>query len=287
VLTKCIILIPVERVWGGGFMYLCREIRIPMAILFDDIVFGPVNSRRLGISLGINLLPLTHKICTFDCAYCECGWTLTAEAGASRLTSGDVILDAARREFEKLSAAGRHIDAITFAGNGEPTLHPDFPEIIDGIIVLRNQYLPESKIAVLSNASTLDNPGVFNALSRIYYNIQKLDAGTESTFRLLNRPAESLSLQKIVDNLIRFDGKLMIQTLLVKGEVEGEWVDNTREEELNAWLEHISRIRPRYVMLYPIDRRTPAGGLQKVEEEVFEEVIRRLSVAGIEGKVYY
>lgn len=258
-----------------------------MAILFDDIVFGPVNSRRLGISLGINLLPLTHKTCTFDCAYCECGWTQATETNGNRLFSGEVILEAAQREFEKLSAAGRQIDAITFAGNGEPTLHPDFPEIIDGIILLRNQYLPKSKIAVLSNASTLDNPKVFNALSQIYYNIQKLDAGTEAAFRLLNRPLEPLSLQHLVDNLIRFEGKLMIQTLLVKGEIKGEWVDNTCEEELSPWFDFVSRIRPRFVMLYPIDRSTPATGLQKVEPEVFEEVIRRLGEAGIEGKVYY
>jgi wyosine [tRNA(Phe)-imidazoG37] synthetase (radical SAM superfamily) len=257
-----------------------------MSILFDDIVFGPVKSRRLGSSLGINLLPLTHKICSFDCAYCECGWTENTGEPFNGLMSAAEILAIANVRFIELQKHQIHIDAITFAGNGEPTLHPEFSVIIDGIIALRNSFLPKAKIAVLSNASMLHKPEVFAALSKIWYNIQKLDAGTERMFRLLNRPIVSLSLQEVVENLCRFNGNLMIQTLLVKGEVNGEWVDNTQEEELEAWFGHLVRIKPRRVMLYPIDRQTPASKLRKVDERIFESVKQRLDMLGIASEIY-
>ncbi len=258
-----------------------------MSILFDDIVFGPVNSRRMGKSLGINLLPLTHKICSFDCVYCECGWTMNTEVEEEKLIRGDELLRLAEEGFIRVVKNNIAVDAITFAGNGEPSLHPDFPQIIEGIIALRDKYLQHSKIAVLSNASMLHKADVVNVLSKIWYNIQKLDAGSERMFRLINRPPASLSLNEVVENLCRFEGKLMIQTLLLRGEIDGKYIDNTTEEEVELWISHVVKIKPRYVMLYPIHRAPPSSGLQKIEPEVFEAVKKKLEKAGVDAKIYF
>ena len=257
-----------------------------MSILFGDIVFGPIHSRRLGKSLGINLLPLSKKLCTFDCAYCECGWSPREEIQQNKLMKAVELLQIAENSFKELSKEGASIDAITFAGNGEPTFHPDFPEIIEGIILLRNNYLPDAKIAVLSNASMLHKPDIFRVLSKIYYNIQKLDAGSNETFRKLNRPLYDIHLNDIVDNLCRFNGNVIIQTLLVKGEVDGLWVDNTTEEEIELWLQHLTRIKPRSIMLYPIDRKAPASGLMKIDPAFFESLKIRIKALGLEAEVY-
>ncbi|RLD35954.1 MAG: radical SAM protein, partial [Bacteroidetes bacterium] len=224
--------------------------------LFDEIIFGPVSSRRLGVSLGVNLLPTDYKFCTFDCIYCECGWT--------KKTNKKVVLPTQKEIQERLESVLKErkenqlsIDSITFAGNGEPTLHPDFSEIIDDTIRLRNLYFPNALITVLSNASLIHNTKIIKALLKVDKNILKLDAGTETIFQAINQPNGNLILDDVVNYLKKFQGKLIIQTLFVQGYNQHQGIDNTTEKEVAAWLELLKKIKPESVILYPIERETP------------------------------
>lgn len=255
--------------------------------LFNEMIFGPIHSRRLGNSLGINLLPTGHKICTFNCIYCECGWTKDDADAKQSLPTRSEIKQALETKLILLQAKSNFPDSITFAGNGEPTMHPDFPGIVEDTVGLRNQYFPNSEITVLSNSSLIDKPSVFGALMKVDNNILKLDAGTEETFRLINNPGSAtLTLEKIVGNLRKFRQKVIVQTLFVRGEINGRRVDNTTESEVDAWLGHISNIRPRYVMLYPIDRATPAPGLEVVTKEELYEIAEKLKKIRVKSSVY-
>ncbi len=256
-------------------------------ILFDEIVFGPVKSRRFGVSLGINLLPLHGKFCSFNCIYCECGLTGEDKKEKPLLFSAAEIASSLRSRFEALKTGGLDPDNITFAGNGEPTLHPDFETIIDNTINLRNEFFPKAKITVLSNATRLDREKVKSALLRIDNNVLKLDAGTNATFQAINRPTHPITLEKIIEELKKFEGNLVIQTMLIRGEVEGKQVDNTTEEELTLLLEHIREIAPTLVMLYPIDRQTPYRTLEKVPEPEFRALAARIEAMGINAEVFY
>jgi len=254
--------------------------------LFDKIIFGPVASRRFGVSLGINLLPSGHKACTYNCIYCECGWTLISPEKTPGLPGRDEIREKLALQLRNMLKENRPPDHITFAGNGEPTLHPDFPGIIDDTILLRDQYFPVAQITVLSNATRVKMPGVYEALLKADNNVLKLDAGTESTFRLLNRPLTKITLREIVDNLMAFDDKLTVQTLFVKGEMNGQPIDNTIAEETTPWLENLIRIRPQRVMLYSIARDTPLAGLVKVPKTKLLRIAEMLSSAGLTPEVY-
>jgi len=254
--------------------------------LFEQIVFGPIRSRRLGISLGINLLPTHRKMCSFNCIYCECGITLPKPEPVVFAEKQDVIYHL-EEKLKNLSSKNAMIDAITFAGNGEPTLHADFNEIIDQTILLRNQYYKNAKIAVLSNGSKADKPSVEDALNKVDLNILKLDAGTEETFQKINIAKRGLTLEIILSNLERFKGKMIIQAMFVKGLHQGEMCDNTTEEEVDLWLQHIKRLQPRQVMIYPIARETPISGLQKVSLDTLEKIAQKVEAAGIEARVYY
>jgi len=256
-------------------------------ILFDEIVFGPVKSRRFGVSLGINLLPLNGKFCSFDCIYCECGLTEKQKKEKPLLFTAAQIHDSLRSRFEALKTGGLDPDNITFAGNGEPTLHPEFETIISDTIRLRDEFFPEAHVTVLSNATRLDRENVKRALMRVDNNVLKLDAGTDATFQSINRPSSPLSLEKIVTQLKDFNGNLIIQTMLIRGEVDGKKVDNTTEAEITAWLGHIADIHPKLVMLYPIDRRTPYQTLEKVPESEFHALARRVEGLGIKAEVFY
>lgn len=253
--------------------------------LFNDIIFGPVSSRRLGVSLGINLLPTDYKFCTFNCVYCECGWTLKADKKIKLPTREEVQVEL-EKVLEEYAENGKNIDSITFAGNGEPTIHPDFADIIEDTIELRNMWMPEAKISVLSNASQLNKPKVTEALKKVDQNILKLDAGTEKTYRLINQAQEHLKFDKIVDYLKSFDGNLIIQTLLIRGEHNGEKFDNTTNEEIDAWLELLEDIQPESVMLYPIERDTPEEKLEKVDKEILRKIAKRVEALGIKTDVY-
>lgn len=256
-------------------------------ILFDEIVFGPVKSRRFGVSLGINLLPLQTKICTFDCIYCECGLTENKKQEKPHFFTATEIKESLENRFKALVEGGLKPDTITFAGNGEPTLHPDFSAIIDNTLVLRNQYFPGAKITVLSNATRLHNPKVHEALLKIDNNVLKLDAGTNETFQAINRPNFPISLSTVVEQLSLFHGDVTIQTMLIRGDVDGNRIDNTTENELKLYCEHLIKIKPKLVMLYPIDRQTPYRTLEKVPLEEFNSLIKQIEALGISAEVYY
>jgi wyosine [tRNA(Phe)-imidazoG37] synthetase (radical SAM superfamily) len=256
-------------------------------ILFDEIVFGPVKSRRFGVSLGINLMPLEGKLCSFNCIYCECGLTDERQKDKLKLFSADEIYASLKSRFEALKSGGLDPDNITFAGNGEPTLHPEFETLIENTILLRDEFFPNAMITVLSNATRLDRPNVKRALLRIDNNVLKLDAGTNATFQAINRPTFPIMLEKVLQGLKNFEGNLTIQTMLIRGDVDGNQVDNTTKEELSLWLKHIQEINPKLVMLYPIDRQTPYRTLEKVPEAEFQSLAARVEALGIKAEVFY
>ena len=255
-----------------------------MAILFDDIVFGPVHSRRFGTSLGINLLPVDYKFCTFNCIYCECGWTYKNHVKKADLPTFEEISRAMEESFPHLAKSP---DNITFAGNGEPTVHPSFADIIDETIRLRDQFLPAAKITVLSNASQLHKPKIFDALKKADNNVLKLDAGSEEMFKLINNPSGGLTLQKVISHLKKFNrDELTIQTLFLKGSIDGKNVDNTSGQELQLWLSHIREINPQKVMIYSIDREPPAKNLQKIDFNELKSIAGKIEQAGIATEIY-
>ncbi|MRR18821.1 radical SAM protein [bacterium] len=254
--------------------------------LFDSIVFGPVRSRRLGVSLGINLLPVSRKVCSFNCIYCECGWTSGTGGGSSALPSRLEVYEALRKKLSEMKEQGKAPDVITYAGNGEPTLHPDFAAIIDDSVTLRNEYFPQARISVLSNGSTLRRRSVREALKRVDMNILKLDSAIPSTVKRLNQPHREADLVKFEQYVKDFGGRFIIQTLFVRGECNGEAVDNTTPEETDAWLEVIGRLQPQSVMIYTIDRDTPLGkSLKKVPLAELEALAGRVMAVGISTSV--
>lgn len=254
-------------------------------ILFDQIVFGPIHSRRLGVSLGMNLLPTDGKLCSFDCIYCECG--LNEERRThSKLATREEVKEALIRKLTAMREEGIAPDVITFAGNGEPTMHPEFAGIIEDTIATRDSFFPKTKIAVLSNSTMLHKEEVFQALNKIEDNIMKLDSVLDSRIRQLNAPnSSSFTFDKLLKQLCRFNGNLIIQTMFLKGEFNGECVDNTTEEEINGWIEALQQIRPRQVMIYTIDRETPVKALRKVTKEELEQIADRARKEGFEVSV--
>ena len=273
---------------GSAFRaYLCtQEILTMGTFLFDKIIFGPVASRRFGVSLGINLLPIGHKACTFNCIYCECGWTLSGGESWQGFPAREEIRKKLEIRLRHMLAEGKAPDHITFAGNGEPTLHPFFPGIMDDTLLLRDQYFPGAGITVLSNASLAHKPEIFRALGKATHNVLKLDAGTEKSFRLINKPLGEVSLERIVSNLMLFKGQLTVQTMFVKGSIHGHPFDNTVAEETTPWLEYLIRIRPQRVMLYSIARDTPLAGLMPVPGTILEKIARMVELAGLQPEVF-
>jgi wyosine [tRNA(Phe)-imidazoG37] synthetase (radical SAM superfamily) len=253
--------------------------------LFDKIVFGPVKSRRLGVSLGINLLPTNLKVCSFDCIYCECGLNQKKKTTKTVLPSRAEVKEKLEAKLNGMATKGELPDVITFAGNGEPTLHPEFAEIIDDTIELRNSLASNARIAVLSNATMLHKKSVFDALLKIDDNILKLDSAFEETVKLLDCPNENFSLQKVVEQLTAFNGRLIIQTMFVRGNFKGIIIDNTTEAEVSAWIALIGKINPSQVMIYTIDRDTPVDTLQKVPLSELNEIAGKLKTAGFKVQV--
>ena len=254
--------------------------------LFDEIIFGPVRSRRLGVSLGINLLPTKRKICNFNCIYCECGWTQDIEKAVSHLPGREEVYNALDRKLSELIKKNIIPDVITYAGNGEPTLHPDFPGIIDDSIILRDKYFKKTRIAVLSNATTISNPLIKNALLKVDQNILKLDSAFDSTIKIHNQPRVNVNVEELINNLIGFDGKLIIQTLFLRGIHNGKVVDNTTRVEIREWLKAIERIKPSEVMIYTISRDTPEGArLKKVPLFELKEIAALVESIGIRTQV--
>ncbi len=253
--------------------------------LFDQIIFGPVKSRRLGVSLGVNLLPTDSKVCSFDCIYCECGWNPKRREKKAVLPARQEVRQRMEEKLIQMVEAGELPDVITFAGNGEPTLHPEFEGIIGDTIELRNRLAPQARIAVLSNATMLHKPSVVRALMKVDDNIQKLDSAFEETIRQIDCPASNFRLDEVVNNLKVFNGKVIIQTLFLRGNYNGRIIDNTTEKELSAWFKLVAEINPLQVMIYTIDRDTPADGLEKVKIDELQRIADRVREIGLKVQV--
>ena len=248
-------------------------------MLFSEIAYGPIHSRRLGVSLGMELMPLKHKLCTFNCVYCECGWN--SPVVHPKLPTRGEVHQALEQKLQALRAEGTRLDVITFSGNGEPTLHPDFAGIIDDTLALRDRYQPQAKVSVLSNSTQLGRPDVVEALRRCDNRILKLDAGTDEMMRRIDMPVnERLDVKQIEQWLMQFDGDFTLQTCFLRGEHAGQRIDNTTLEELQAWYASVDRLHPRQIMIYVIDRKTPEENLQKIPREEMERIARPLQQKG-------
>lgn len=254
-------------------------------VLFNSTIFGPIHSRRLGSSLGVNLSPSDGKICSFDCLYCEAGYNAQGP-GTSGLPARTEVARMLDEKLAAMRAAGQGLDVITFSGNGEPTIHPDFAGIIDDTIALRDKYFPQVKISVLTNSTMLGRPQVVEALRKVDNNILKLDSAIERTVQLLDRPNLSYRLPKVIEQLAQSSGSGIIQTMITRGSHDGEAVDNSTDEEIAALIEAYRHINPRSIMIYSIDRRTPEQSLQKVEKAELRAIAARITEAtGIEVSV--
>ena len=234
----------------------------------EEVVFGPIRSRRLGSSLGINLLPEKGKICTFDCIYCECGWNKDGH-NDTQLPSAEKVRKALETKLQHCLAVNVPIDSITFSGDGEPTINPEFPQIIDDTIRLRNQYYPNSKITVLSNATMVHKPEVFNALRKVDNPTMKIDAPTNELIEKINHPAPGYDIHRVVEALKQFKGDFILQTMFLKSKD----FDSSSSEVLNGWMEIVRTLKPREIMVYTIDRPTPEEGLQKFTVEEMRALV--------------
>ena len=258
-----------------------------MTALFEDIIFGPVHSRRLGLSLGVNLLPLHAKICNFNCIYCECGSNEERKGTGNerRFNSREDVRMHLEATLQRMTAAGTPPDVITFAGNGDPTLHPEFEAIIDDTIALRDALCPSAKVSVLSNAVRIDREDVRRALLRVDNNILKRDSAFDATVQAINAPCGAYSVGRTVELLSLFEGRFILQTMFLRGECGGMKIDNTTEREVAAWLDIVGRLRPQKVMVYSLDRPAPCPTLEKVSREDLLAVARRVEALGIECSV--
>ena len=248
-------------------------------MLFDSIVYGPIRSRRLGVSLGMNLMPTTAKLCTFDCVYCECGWNQPVSHPI--IPTREQVREALASRL--IALLPNSIDVITFSGNGEPTLHPEFLGIIEDTCALRDQYCPKAKISVLSNSTQLGRQDVVEALRLCDNRILKLDSAIDATMRLIDKPVNTnLTVEQIAQWLALFDGDFTLQTCFLRGEYCGQTIDNTTSEELKAWYSMIERLHPQQVMIYVIDRATPLQTLSKVPAAEMEAIAAPLREKGID-----
>lgn len=255
-----------------------------MTALYPEIIYGPVHSRRLGLSLGVNLLPLQSKICSFDCIYCECGWN-GDHRGQMRFNPRESVSEALEAHLRKMATEGALPDVITFAGNGEPTMHPDFEAIIGDTLALRDRYSPATKVSVLSNATQIGRESVRRALMRVDNNILKLDSAFDETVRLMNNPCGEYSVAQTVERMKLFEGRMILQTMFLRGDFAGKHIDNTTDKEVGAWLELVKEIAPQSVMVYSIARDTPCTTIEKVSREELEHIADRVRALGTECSV--
>ena len=247
-------------------------------MLFSSIIYGPIRSRRLGVSLGVNLMPTDAKLCTFDCVYCECGWNQLVSH--PQLPTREQVRESLASTLYTLHST---LDVITFSGNGEPSLHPEFLGIIQDTCALRDQYCPGAKISVLSNSTQLFREDVVEALRLCDNRILKLDSAITSTMRLIDKPVNpSLTVEQIVERLSVFNGDFTLQTCFLTGEYEGRIIDNTTPEELAAWYRAVDYLHPKQVMIYVIDRATPLKTLSKIPLDKMNEIAAPLREKGIE-----
>lgn len=248
-------------------------------VLFDSTIFGPIHSRRLGTSLGVNLSPDDGKICSFDCLYCEAGFNAQGP-GTTGFPSREKVRGDLEAKLKGMLAGGERLDVITFSGNGEPTVHPQFGEIVDDVIALRDRYFPDVKISVLTNSTMLDREAVVEALGKVDNNIVKLDSAVESTMRALDRPNNpNFTVDRVVGQLARFGRQAIVQTMFTRGQHDGTAVDNTTDAEIEALIEAYRRIGPGRIMIYSIDRKTPAERLERVDGAELRAIGERIERA--------
>ncbi len=259
--------------------------KIMAVFLFNEIIFGPVRSRRLGVSLGINLLPQESKFCNFDCIYCECGRTYKESTHTVKFPKRSEVKKELSNMLERMKTDNNPPDAITFAGNGEPTIHPEFAGIIDDTIEVRDAFFPNARIVVLSNATLIRKKSVFKALLKVDENIQKLDSAFDEKIKQLNNPAPGFTVEKLVNDLKLFKGKLVIQTMFLSGTHKGKSADNTSDAEVDAWLKLIKEVQPSKVMIYTVDRDTPSPNLKKASPEKLYEIADKVKAAGFKVHV--
>lgn len=248
-------------------------------ILFHSIVFGPVHSRRLGTSLGVNLSPSDGKVCSFDCIYCEAGYNRQG-TGSTGLPHRAQVAAALRDALERMRDGGQKLDVITFSGNGEPTLNPDFADVVDDTLALRDEFFPEAKVSVLSNSTRIGDPKVFDALCKVDNNILKLDSAIDATMHLIDAPVQkSFCCADVISLLARFGRRCIVQTMLLRGSHDGRTVDNTTDSEIAALIKAYRTVKPASVMLYSLDRSTPEEHLVKVERDELERIAARVREA--------
>lgn len=247
---------------------------------FDDIVFGPIFSRRLGSSLGVNILPSKGKLCNFDCIYCECGWNKDgiSDKVFPRLAQVEAALE---EKMSKAAAEGVPVDSITFSGNGEPTMNPDFPQIIDAVLRLRDKYFPQAKVSVLSNATLIGRKPVIEALMKVDNPILKIDAASDEAVRKINKPVGHYCLDEVVEDLKAFNGNFVLQTMFLKS----DYVDISSPDLLGKWMEIVRVLRPREIMVYTIDRETPDKTLGKYTVEEMTAFVQPLIDEGFKIQV--
>lgn len=256
-------------------------------VIYSSPIFGPIHSRRLGLSLGINLMPHDGKICTFDCIYCECGLNNQRRPHSPRPTREEVS-QALETRLHQMQEEGQRPDVLTFAGNGEPTAHPHFPEIIDDTLRLRDKYCPEAKVSVLSNATLAGRPKVHAALMKVDNNILKLDTVSPEYISRVNQPCIPFDVTATVETLASYQGHVIVQTMFMRGcDDEGRSVDNTGDSYVLPWLEAVEKIRPSQVMVYTIDRETPEHGLRKATHEDLDRIVRLIEAKGIKASASY
>ena len=249
-------------------------------IIYPSPIFGPVHSRRLGLSLGINLLPGDGKVCSFDCIYCECGFN-AAHRPQLPMPTSEEVREKLEERLQMMTAEGRLPDVLTFAGNGEPTCHPHFAAIIGETLKLRDRYCPEAKVSVLSNSTMIHRQEVHDALMLVDNNILKLDTVNPIYINKVDRPSGTYDVEQVVERMKAFHGHVMIQTLFMRGDCNGEDVDNTGDEYVTPWLEAVKEIGPEKVMVYTIDRETPTAGLLKATHEQLDGIKARVEALGI------
>ncbi|MBI4244435.1 MAG: radical SAM protein [Planctomycetes bacterium] len=244
--------------------------------LLSKYTYGPVESRRYGKSLGVNVLPPSVKVCSFNCPYCQLGWTYKKDIKEVKYPDSSEIL----KELEQRLTSEPQIDSITFSGNGEPTMHPDFLRIVRKTIELRNRYKPAAITTVLTDGVHIESEGILEALELIDNPMVKLDAGTEKMFKVVNIPMVEITLRTVVDNILKLK-KRKIQTMFVKGRI-----DNTVDEEVNAWLELLKEIQPQEVHIYSIDRYPADTRLEVVSREVLDKIASKVKFIGIRVDAY-
>lgn len=255
-------------------------------VLYPSPVFGPIHSRRLGVSLGINLMPADGKVCTFDCIYCECGFNADRRP-RSRRPSREEVAHVLEEKLQDMLQNGPKPDVLTFAGNGEPTLHPDFPGIVDDVVALRDKYFPQAKISVLSNATLAPKTEIRAALMKVDNNLQKLDTVNAQYIERLNRPTGKYDVEKIIESLKLFNGHVIIQTMFLKGADGEENLDNTGDNYVLPWLAAVKDIAPQEVMIYTIDRETPDQKLRKATHEELDRIVGLIEAEGIHATASY